>query len=159
MEAVLGRVADAVSAAPDGRVIGGGGCVAELRERAAGDDSVPGVFDAGVADRQRADGVVLPDGTPRLKGSGKRWDADNAEAVMALDALRASGLWQTYWRTLLPVTSQVRPKVLPDPSEAGAHITELHSEVETKWSGIEELEYTDEFILVIFAGLFSMRRR
>ena len=73
---------------------------------------------------------------------------------MALDALRASGLWQTYWRTLLPVTSQVRPKVLPDPSEAGAHITELHSEVETKWSGIEELEYTDEFILVIFAGLF-----
>ena len=43
--------------------------------------------------------------TQRLKGSGMRWDADNAEAVMALEALRESDLWQTYWRTLLPATS------------------------------------------------------
>lgn len=29
-----------------------------------------------------------------------------------------------------------------------------HSKIETKWSGIDELEYTDEFILMIFGGLF-----
>ena len=40
--------------------------------------------------------------TQRLKGSGMRWDADNAEAVMALESLRESGLWKTYWQTLLP---------------------------------------------------------
>ena len=43
--------------------------------------------------------------TQRLKGAGMRWDADNAEAVMALEALRESDLWYTYWRTLLPATS------------------------------------------------------
>ena len=43
--------------------------------------------------------------TRRLKGSGMRWDTDNAEAVMALEALRESDLWTTYWRTLLPATS------------------------------------------------------
>ena len=41
--------------------------------------------------------------TARLKGSGMRWDADNAEAVMALDALEQSGEWKLYWR------SQLRP--------------------------------------------------
>jgi hypothetical protein len=35
--------------------------------------------------------------TLRLKGSGMRWDGDNAEAVMALDALEQSGEWQHYW--------------------------------------------------------------
>jgi hypothetical protein len=35
--------------------------------------------------------------TARLKGSGMRWDGDNAEAVMALDALEQSGEWQRYW--------------------------------------------------------------
>jgi hypothetical protein len=43
--------------------------------------------------------------TQRLKGSGMRWDADNAEAVMALESLRESGLWKTYWQTLLPKTA------------------------------------------------------
>ena len=37
--------------------------------------------------------------TQRLKGSGMRWDADNAEAIMALESLRESGLWKTYWQT------------------------------------------------------------
>lgn len=41
--------------------------------------------------------------TARLKGSGMRWDADNAESLMALEALSQSGLWKAYWRTLLPV--------------------------------------------------------
>ena len=41
---------------------------------------------------------VVPD---RVKGPGKRWDADNAEAVMALEALHQSRLWPAFWRALL----------------------------------------------------------
>lgn len=41
--------------------------------------------------------------TARLKGSGMRWDSDNAEAIMALEALTQSGQWEAYWR------SQLRP--------------------------------------------------
>jgi hypothetical protein len=33
----------------------------------------------------------------RVKGPGKRWDIDNAEAVMALEAMRQSNQWNTYW--------------------------------------------------------------
>jgi hypothetical protein len=39
--------------------------------------------------------------TLRIKGVGMRWDGDNAEAVMALEALDQSGGWQGYWDTLL----------------------------------------------------------
>jgi hypothetical protein len=42
--------------------------------------------------------------TARLKGSGMRWDGDNAEAVMALEALTQSGQWDRYWRSQLPPT-------------------------------------------------------
>lgn len=35
----------------------------------------------------------------RVKGGGKRWDADNAEAVMALEAVVQSNLWKPYWTT------------------------------------------------------------
>jgi hypothetical protein len=35
--------------------------------------------------------------TERLKGVGMRWDADNAEALMALEALDQSGQWKAYW--------------------------------------------------------------
>ena len=41
---------------------------------------------------------LLPD---RLKGAGMRWDAENAEAVMALEAMRISGQSQPYWRMCL----------------------------------------------------------
>jgi hypothetical protein len=41
---------------------------------------------------------LLPD---RIKGSGMRWDADNAEAVMALEAMEQSGQWSQYWKTTL----------------------------------------------------------
>jgi hypothetical protein len=41
--------------------------------------------------------------TARLKGSGMRWDAANAEALMGLEALTQSGQWDVYWR------SQLRP--------------------------------------------------
>ena len=43
--------------------------------------------------------------TARLKGSGMRWDASNAESLMALEALSQSGLWKNYWRTLLPAAA------------------------------------------------------
>jgi hypothetical protein len=36
--------------------------------------------------------------TRRLNGVGMRWDGDNAEAVMALEALDQSGEWQAYWK-------------------------------------------------------------
>jgi hypothetical protein len=36
--------------------------------------------------------------TDRLKGSGMRWDADNAECMMALAAIYHSGLWTTHWK-------------------------------------------------------------
>jgi hypothetical protein len=36
--------------------------------------------------------------TRRLKGRGMRWDADNAEAVMALEALMQSNLWEQWWQ-------------------------------------------------------------
>jgi hypothetical protein len=37
--------------------------------------------------------------TKRLKGSGMRWDSDNAESLMALASLYHSGLWRTYWKS------------------------------------------------------------
>jgi hypothetical protein len=39
--------------------------------------------------------------TARLKGRGRRWDADNAEAVATLSALEQSGQWKLYWQTVL----------------------------------------------------------
>ena len=39
--------------------------------------------------------------TQRIKGVGMRWDADNAEAIMALEALEQSGAWQAYWDSCL----------------------------------------------------------
>ncbi len=39
--------------------------------------------------------------TQRIKGVGMRWDADNAEAIRAIEALEQSGGWQDYWDSLL----------------------------------------------------------
>jgi len=36
--------------------------------------------------------------TARVKGAGMRWDADNAEAMLALAALDHSRLWSDYWK-------------------------------------------------------------
>ncbi len=38
--------------------------------------------------------------TQRVKGRGRRWDAANAEAMMALAALHHSGLWNQHWENL-----------------------------------------------------------
>jgi hypothetical protein len=35
--------------------------------------------------------------TERIKGVGMRWDADHAEALMALEALDQGGQWKAYW--------------------------------------------------------------
>ena len=36
--------------------------------------------------------------TDRIKGRGRRWDLDNAEAMMGLEALyQSNGLWDRYW--------------------------------------------------------------
>ena len=36
--------------------------------------------------------------TDRIKGRGRRWDLENAEAMMALEALyQSTGLWERYW--------------------------------------------------------------
>lgn len=43
--------------------------------------------------------------TMRVKGSGKRWDGANAEAVMALACLENSRLWENYWLTSAPPTN------------------------------------------------------
>lgn len=39
--------------------------------------------------------------TRRLKGPGMRWDMDHAEAMMALEALYQSNLWDRYWTKAL----------------------------------------------------------
>lgn len=38
--------------------------------------------------------------TSRVKGRGRRWNARNAEAMMALACLEASRAWSRYWKTL-----------------------------------------------------------
>ena len=43
--------------------------------------------------------------THRVKGRGRRWDGDNAEAMMALACLDDSRMWQTYWATSTPASN------------------------------------------------------
>ena len=40
--------------------------------------------------------------TQRVKGRGRRWDGDNAQAMMALACLDDSRMWRTYWATPEP---------------------------------------------------------
>ena len=35
----------------------------------------------------------------RVKGPGKRWDGDNAEAIMAIETMHQSNQWRAYWTT------------------------------------------------------------
>lgn len=51
-------------------------------------------YDCGSGPTESACGTL----TDRLKGSGMRWDKDNAESIMALAGIYHSGLWQTYWK-------------------------------------------------------------
>ncbi len=38
--------------------------------------------------------------TLRVKGRGRRWESENAEAMMALAAVHDSGMWKQRWTTL-----------------------------------------------------------
>jgi len=38
--------------------------------------------------------------TQRIKGRGRRWDGENAESVMSLEALEQSCAWDAYWKSL-----------------------------------------------------------
>jgi len=37
----------------------------------------------------------------RVNGPVTRWDLDNAEAMMALEAIHQSRLWPAYWQAIL----------------------------------------------------------
>lgn len=50
-------------------------------------------WDVGTGPMESMCGVT----TDRIKGRGRRWDIDNAEALMALEALEQSNLWAQYW--------------------------------------------------------------
>jgi hypothetical protein len=54
-------------------------------------------WDVGTGPMESMCGVT----TDRIKGRGRRWDIDNAEAVMALEALHQSNLWDLYWAKAL----------------------------------------------------------
>lgn len=43
--------------------------------------------------------------TLRIKGCGRRWDGDNAESLMALEALEQSRGWDAYWDAQLSLAS------------------------------------------------------
>lgn len=45
---------------------------------------------------------IVPD---RVKGAGQRWDSDNAEAIMALEAMHQSDQCSQYWRLALSGTN------------------------------------------------------
>lgn len=50
-------------------------------------------WDVGTGPMESMCGVT----TDRIKGRGRRWDLDNAEALMALEGLYQSNLWDQYW--------------------------------------------------------------
>jgi hypothetical protein len=50
---------------------------------------------------------VVPD---RVKGPGKRWDADNAEAIMALEAMYQSDQCEQYWKLALSAGHSTIPE-------------------------------------------------
>lgn len=54
-------------------------------------------WDVGTGPMESMCGVT----TDRIKGRGRRWDLDNAEALMALEALQQSNLWDQYWAKAL----------------------------------------------------------
>lgn len=43
--------------------------------------------------------------THRIKGRGRRWNSDNAEAMMSLACLHDNHLWEQYWETPAPTTN------------------------------------------------------
>jgi len=71
--------------------------VAERREMMPYDKCDQHGWDVGTGPMESMCGVT----TDRIKGRGRRWDIDNAEAIMALEALHQSDLWDQYWHKAL----------------------------------------------------------
>lgn len=46
--------------------------------------------------------------TDRVKGRGRRWDADNIDRIMALRALQVGQEWDAYWQAQIPTPVQAR---------------------------------------------------
>ncbi|MGQ9925170.1 MAG: hypothetical protein ACUVSM_14750 [Armatimonadota bacterium] len=69
------------------------GYVSERRPMILYDECEKRGWDVGTGPMESMCGVT----TDRIKGRGRRWDIDNAEAVMALEALYQSNLWDQYW--------------------------------------------------------------
>ena len=50
--------------------------------------------------------------TDRIKGRGRRWDLENAEAMMALEALyQSTGLWDRYWANAFRIRISILPEI------------------------------------------------
>ena len=71
--------------------------VAERKEMIAYEECERHGWDVGTGPMESMCGVT----TDRIKGRGRRWDHDNAEAVMALEGLHQSNLWDRYWDKVL----------------------------------------------------------
>ena len=68
--------------------------VAPRREMILYEQCDPRGWDVGSGPMESMCGVT----TDRIKGRGRRWDIENAEAMMALEALyQSTGLWDRYW--------------------------------------------------------------
>ena len=67
--------------------------VAERQEMMAYAECAKRGWDIGTGPMESMCGVT----TDRIKGRGRRWDLDNAEAVMALEGMYQSHLWDRYW--------------------------------------------------------------
>ena len=68
--------------------------VAPRREMIHYEECDPRGWDVGSGPMESMCGVT----TDRIKGRGRRWDIQNAEAMMALEALyQSTGLWDRYW--------------------------------------------------------------
>jgi hypothetical protein len=71
--------------------------VAEREKMMAYPECAKRGWDIGTGPMESMCGVT----TDRLKGRGRRWDLDNAEALMALEGIYQSQLWDRYWAKVL----------------------------------------------------------
>jgi hypothetical protein len=72
--------------------------VASRQEMIVYEKCDPHGWDVGSGPMESMCGVT----TDRIKGRGRRWDLENAEAMMALEALyQSTGLWDQYWQKQL----------------------------------------------------------
>jgi hypothetical protein len=71
--------------------------VAERQAMMKYDQCLDRGWDIGTGPMESMCGVT----TDRIKGRGRRWDLDNAESLMALEAMCQSNLWDRYWTKAL----------------------------------------------------------